>query len=480
MRERKTTLIGIMLLAGLCFCLPVAEAQDQQEPEAPKPAAKAIPPIGEANDQESTPSADQLEPDNRPLTGIQQPTLGVNAERHSYWIPGVFYTNFIQSNAFTQGGGSSWTSTSYLGGNLSLLENWSRSQLAVNYSGGGSFSTDSNVGNNWYQQAGMVETFNRTRWQLTILDQFSYLPQAQFGFGVGSGLAIPGVGGPLRPGLPGLQPGVDPSQDIFTATGPRYQNSFGTQINYELNRRSSVTLGAVASLLRFTESGNFENNSLYLNAGYNYRITRTDTLGVAYNFSAYHYIDEPQAIGSHSIRAVYGKKITGRVALQLAGGPQITTFRIAPTGTTQTSYVAGTVNANLTYALQEGSLSVNYLHGVTNGSGVFLGSTADRVIGLVSHRLSRVWSGSANVGYAHNRSVQRGSGIEQGQTFDSIYVGGAVARPLARNLNFHLAYNAYIQLSNIAACVGSNCSTNYTTHQITIGFGWHTRPFLLP
>ncbi len=435
MLKRKTTLIGILLLAGLCFCLPVA-AQDQQEPEAPKPAGKAIPPIG-GDDEDSNPPADQMQPDNSPLTGLQEPTLGVNAERHSYWIPGVSYTNFIQSNAFTQGGGSAWTSTSYLGGSVSLLENWSRSRLALNYSGGGTFSTDSTVGNSWYQQMGAVQTFIRARWQLVLLDQFSYLPQSRFGFGAGSGLAIPGVGGSLSPGLPGLQPGVDPSQSIFAAVGTRYANAFGTQVNYTLTRRSSVTLGGV--------------------------------------------FDNPQALGSHSVLAAYSRKITGRMALQLAGGPQITTFRVPDLGSTKTSHAGGKVIANLSYAIEQGSLSVNYLHGVTSGSGVFLGATSDQITGRASHRISRVWSGDAHLGYAYNRSAETGSRVS-GQTFHTVYVGASAARPLGRNATFNLGYTAYIQSSNDAFCVGPSCNTttSYTTHQIQIGFAWRSRPFLLP
>jgi hypothetical protein len=366
-----------------------------------------------------------------------------------------------------------------LGGNISLLQNWSRSQFALNYSGGGNFSTDSAVGNGWYQQLGAVQTFSWARWQLVLLDQFSYLPQSQFGFGAGSGLATPGVGGSLSPGLPGLQPGANPSQSIFTAVGPRYQNSFGTQINYSLTKRTSVTLGGVFSILRFTEAGNIESNDSYFNAGYNYEITRTDTLGVVYHFSAYHYIDNPQALGSHSLRAAYGKKITGRIALQLAGGPQITTFRVPAEGSTKTRYVSGSVSADLSCAIPEGSLSLSYMHGVTNGSGVFLGAISDQITGRVSRKISRVWSGQAHLGYAHNRNVETVSGV-QDQTFNTVYLGGSVARPLGRNANLSLGYTAYIQSSNNPSCIGPSCNTSYTTHQITIGFGWHTRPLVLP
>src|SRR5262245_3794007 len=125
MSERTIILVMMLLLPGPFFGAQVVDAQEPITQEPPRPAAKAYPPIGGANDEESNPPVDQLQPDNRPLTGFQQPTLGVNAERHSYWIPGVSYINSVQSNAFTQGGGSAWTSTSYLGGNISLLQNWS-------------------------------------------------------------------------------------------------------------------------------------------------------------------------------------------------------------------------------------------------------------------------------------------------------------------------------------------------------------------
>jgi len=157
-----------------------AHAQDQQSNEPPKPPAKTYGPLGVDDQQDQNQAPDTYQPDNRPITGFQQPTVGTPMERHSYWVPGVSYYNFIQSNGDIGGGQNSWSSTSYLGGNISLVENWSRSQLMLNYSGGGNFSTDSSIGNGWYQQLGASQTFNWSRLQLVLLDEFAYLPQAQF------------------------------------------------------------------------------------------------------------------------------------------------------------------------------------------------------------------------------------------------------------------------------------------------------------
>src|SRR6201984_2899022 len=243
-REKYTK---ILLASAAWLCLASAGlAQEPQAPEGDKPkhAARTYGPIG-SGDEDQNPAPDTLQPDERPLTGIQQLTVGTPMEKHSYWVPGVSYYNFIQSNAQSQGGGSGWTSSNYLAGNSSLLENWTRSQLAVNYSGGGNFSTDSTVGNGWFQQFGVTQTVNWERVQLTLLDQFAYLPQSQFGFGAGTGLAQPGIGGSLAVGSTGLGVGLDPSQSIFTAIGPRYSNTFGTQVNYLLSPRSSVTIGGL-------------------------------------------------------------------------------------------------------------------------------------------------------------------------------------------------------------------------------------------
>src|SRR5258705_4140858 len=151
---KKYSLVKLFILAAAWLCL--ASAGTAQEPEAPpqgtdkpKPAAKSYGPIG-SGEEDQNPAPDTLQPDQRPLTGIQQLTVGTPMERHSYWVPGVSYYNFIQSNAQSQGGGSGWSSSNYLAGNISLLENWSRSQLAANYSGGGNFSTDSSNANGWF------------------------------------------------------------------------------------------------------------------------------------------------------------------------------------------------------------------------------------------------------------------------------------------------------------------------------------------
>ena len=392
-------------------------------------------------------------------------------------MPGFQYSNLVRSDSLYQSTTPNWNTTSYIVGNLSLLETWNRSQLAVNYSGGGSVSTDQLQGNNYYHQLGLVQAFNWQRWQLIFIDQFSYLPQAQFGFGVSSNLDIPGIGGPLQPSLPGLQTNYQPNQSILTSLGPRYSNSITTQIAYDVSPRSSVTLSGSYGILHFVQIGNIDTNDAIFGMGYNYALSQKDSIGVLYRFSSYRYIGDPQAFNSHAALLAYGHKVTGRVALQLFGGPEVTTFRLPISNEYNRISAAG--GATVTYASPRTGLSITYNHGVSGGSGQFTGTNTDQLQNTINYRLSRVWQGNLSFGFARNTSLGP-SGTSQGsQAFDSWFAGGGLSRPLGRTANLILGYTAYIQSSRLPVCVGSACSANYLQHQVSLGFQWHTRPLVL-
>lgn len=476
-RSRKVKKLAILAAACGWLAGASAYAQDQQSTEPPKPPAKTYGPIGVDDQQDQQNAQETYQPDTRPITGFQQPTVGTPMERHSYWVPGVSYYNYIQSNGNILGGGSDWNSTSYLSGNVSLLENWSRSQLMMNVSAGGDFSTDDSIGNGWFTQLGASQTFNWERLQLVFMDEFAYLPQSQFGFGAGTGLSAPGVGGSLGGGLTGIGSGFTPGQTIFAAVGPRYFNTAGVQATYQLSRRSSVTMGGLYSLLRFSEAGNVESDQYVGNIGYNYQITRNNTIGLQYRYSAFHFLNNPQAIGDHSFQVVFGRKITGRLALTLSGGPEITNFRLPQAPATETQFVAGSGGASLNYLVPKGSLTASYFHGVTAGSGVFLGATTDQVTGAATRRVSRVWTGEVHAGYARNRNAEGAQGVSS-TDFDSFFGGVSAARPLGRNAQFTAGYTAYVQRSSASGCT-SNCSSTFTTNQISVGVSWHARPFVL-
>jgi hypothetical protein len=468
----------VLVFAASCAFAQETPPQDNpaQAASQPKAAGRDYHPFGD--DQDDSQPTSTLSADTVPLTGVLVPGVGTQELRHSYWVPGFQYGNLIRSNGVNQPAGtaSDWNSTSFVAGNLSLLESWSRSQLTVNYSGGGTFSTDQLQGNGSYHQLAMVQAFTWQRWQLSFIDEFSYLPQTQFGFGAASPIATPGVGGSLGSSVQGLQTNYQPSQSIFAALGSRYSNSITTQAAYQVSPRGSVTVAGSYGLLRFIEPGNINSNDTIFSAGYDYSLSKKDTIGLLYRFSDYRYLSDPQSIQDHVVQVAYGRKVTGRLALQLFAGPEITKFRLQIAGFSDRVSVAA--GANLTYAFSRSHVSVSYNHGVSGGSGVFAGSDADTMQGSVDRQLSRLWHGNISTGYSRNAGLASGSIAPVSPTFHSWFAGSGLSRPLGRTANVSVAYTAYLQNTSQAGCTAGACSTDLQ-HQVSVSFQWHTRPFVL-
>lgn len=468
------------IIAAAAFsCATPLRAQQENE-EKPKPAARVLLPLPNLNgDQQNDSDQDQgqnLQPDNGPLTGVQAPTLGSPTMRHSYWSPGIQYSNTARSKPLNTSANAGWVSTSYAAGLFSLFQEWRSSLLTMNYSGGGYFSNYSSQNNGQFHQLALGYNIDARRWQLLFIEQFAYLPESAFGFGASTGLSSPGIGGPLGPPVPGLQNTYVPNQNNFASVGPRYNSGSAVQLNFAVSARTSITLAGVYGLLRFVNPGNIESNNPAFNAGYNYAVSRKDTIGISYRFSVYQFLGLPQALGDHSAQLIYGRKITGRMALQLGAGPEITTYRIPISNKSQRNSVSG--NATLTYAFRLANVSLNYSHGVNGGGGALAGSSGDQVGVSANRQLTRTWQGNLNSSYAKNAGLVNLSGVPS-PTYKSWYAGAGLDRSLGRETNFSIAYQAQNQNSGVSSCSGSSCSTGYLVHQIAVSFQWHTPPFVL-
>lgn len=472
-------LLGAVVIASGAWAQDTQEPQEPETPAKPKPAARGIPGINDPNApvEHSEDQPASWQPDTSPATGLQSPTLGSPELGHSYWIPGFEYGSTIQSRPPGQQVSDGWYADNYVGGQLSLLEAWSRAQLGLNYSGGGYFTTDSLQKNGWFQQLSLGQTITLNRWQIQFFDLFSYIPESQFGFAGGTNLALPGIGGTLGPAVPGLGASIVPNQSIYSAIGPRYSNAAAAQLTYSLSRRSSITIGGSYGLLRFTESGNVNNDMALASIGFNYILSQKDSIGILYRFAGYHYEGEPQALGSNTADFVYNRKIARKLALDLFGGPQITNFRV-PVGnrTRNTGVSAG---ASLKYAFQRGGINLSYFHGLTGGSGILLGSTTDQATVNLSHQLGRLWAGHVPFGYSRNSALAAATGTPA-QTFDDWFAGVGISRPFGRNADFAVSYAARFENTNQPICTGTTCSSSYTQNMISITLQFHTRPLVLP
>lgn len=462
-----------LMAAGLC-AVPVLAQQGTEE--KPKPAARVLLPLGDLNgDQQDSDGNQTLEPDRGPVTGVQTGTLGTSQLKHSYWVTGAQYGNSAQSNSFSSTNGSGgWTLTHYASGNVSLLEAWGRSSIGANYTGGGSFSNDS--GSSQYHQLSSAWELDERRWQALVIEQFSYLPQTSFGFGGTTGLSIPGISGALAVPLPGLQEQFIPGQAIFTVVGPRHSSATAAQVNYQVSRRGSLTVAAVYGLLRFSNSGNIGNDTEALAVAYGYAVTRKNSLGISYRFTAYHYPGNPQAMGDQLFQFMYARRITGRLALNIGGGPEVTSFRAPVNGSNQS--ISGGGGASLDYAFTKSSLRMSYSHGIGSGSGLFSGSRADQLTAYWSRPFGRAWSGVLNCGYARNTTIVKISGLSS-PSYNSVSTGLGLNRPLSRSTRFAIGYQAQIQNSGGIVCAPTGCLTTQVGHQIQMSLQWNAPPQVL-
>jgi hypothetical protein len=477
--------LGVTGLAGSAWAqdAPQQQPSDQDTTDStaaskPKPAARGIPGLSDPN---STVEEDQQptnwQPDNGPATGLQAPTLGSPQLGHSYWVPGFLFGSTIESRPPGQLATGGWYANNYVGGEMSLLQESGRSQFGLNMTGGGYFTTDNLESNGGFAQLSSGYSLSLNRWSFQVFDYFSYIPESQFGFSVGTGLALPGVTGSLGPAIPGLAASTVPSQSIYSAIGPRYSNAFAAQATYLLSRRASITVGGSYGILDFTQPGNINNNMTLGTVGFNYQLSPHDTIGVLYRFTGFHYEGEPQAFGSHIVNFVYQKKVAQRVALNLFGGPQFTNYRIPVNN--QSSSTGASAGASLTYGFERSTLSVSYFHGLTAGSGVLVGSIIDQATVSMQKQLSRVWSGVVNFGYAHNSGLATIPGTPS-TAYDDWFVGGSLSRPIGRNIQVAGTYETTFESVSPPTCVGTACSSSYTQNVIVITFEMHTRPFVLP
>jgi hypothetical protein len=488
MNYRQFMFRGIILVFAFSLQFRVILAQEepqQQEPQPldeskPKPAARSFPVIDPSAQDDN--QYESMQADFTPLTGVQNATLGSPGIRHSYWVPGLQYALSTGPSSSNGSGSSSWFAENYFLGNLSLVKAWSRSQLAVNYSGGGFVSSGNNqssFGNNSgsgvYQQLALSQYFQINRWLFQILDQFSKLPQSQFGFGIGTNLGAPGVGGSLGVTIPGLSYSAVPNQSIFSTNGPVSSNTGVLQATYSISPRSSITAAGAYGILRFVDPGNVDSDTILGSLGYNYSISAKDNVGITYRFDSFHYQGLAQAYGVHYPAFAYSRKITGRLALQLFVGPEIITYRI-PVGTASHS-IGFNFSPTLNYSTHHGGISASFVHGLSGGSGVLVGSTLDEVQFSGNRRLGRVWSGNVNFGYAHNASIANSG--QPSTSYNSFFGGAGLNRPIARNLFLGLSYAAYFSETGLSNCTGPSCSSSNTTQTINLSLQWNTRPFVL-
>src|SRR5579864_584690 len=463
---------------------PTQSTQPTQptQPSQPIPAYHSPLASAAANGDE-TYDPQKLSPDTTALTGIQDLSLGVPATTHSYWLPHLDFSSTVDTNPLAGQGQSGLTTFISVFGGIDLHRDSGNSALTLDYVGGGSFSNDGSISNGIVQGLNFTERLSYRRYVLSFFDQFMYAPQTTLGAaGIPSGPTLPGVG------TGGIGNGYLPGQSILTGRGQRVTNFTGGELDYLLNSRSSLTFVGGYNLLDSLDDNQLNYGNVIFSAGYNYQMSRANTIGLSYQFSSFNYSNVDQSIKNNIIAVSYGRRITGRLAFQVSGGPDITLIKMPITSTpgstsgapgSSMTQVYGYFNTSLQYRLERTSLGAAYNHGVSGGSGVLAGSVVDNVTGNVNRQVSRTFNVGWNAGFSRNRGLAINGTTTTNQTFDYWFTGVTVSHPLGRSLYIFLSYQLQYQNTNSSICTGNvacGTGTSLTRNQVTFGLGWHRQP----
>ena len=467
-----------------------SQGQAQSQPAAPIPAYHSpLAGMADNGDADSV-NPQQLAPDTHSLTGAENLSLGGPALVHSFWQPHVDILSSVTSNALSPAGQNGWTSYTTILAGVDLHRISGNNELTLVSTTGGSFSNDGSNSNSFYEDLRFGDRVSWHREILSVYDELDYLPQAGGSGGIGYG----GIGGVNSiPQTGGLQNQFLPGQSILTASGQSVQNTVAVELDTALTHRSSITMVGTYGLLHYFDNDLQDFFNVSAQIGYNYSLSRKNTIAVLYLFSAFRYTNSPQSINTHSVEFSYSRRVTGKLTFQIAAGPQVAfsnipitslnslgTVGTATTGPTTSIYL--TINSTLQYQLRRVSLNLAYYHSLTGGSGVLPGAASDLVTGSATRQLSRRLNGTLTVGYSRNTGPVQTLAMPPtyvGQTYDYLYGGASLAHPLNRSMNLSLYYQAQYQNSNSAFCIGTTqCATNVLVNTISVEFGWQKRPML--
>jgi len=321
--------------------------------------------------------------------------------------------------------------------------------------------------NRTFQAAQIKQSFEFRRWSLNLVDDLTYTAQSVFGY---SGLSSLGASN--------FTPGTTPNQTILSSPSRQISNTAGCQVNYELNSRSSITFAGDLGLLRFPDGTLLESDQGGFQVGYNHNLNPRDALGISYGFTSIWYPDPsiaPRA-DSHKIQMVYGRKITGRLALRLSGGPQIYHFNDPILGAV--SHPTWMAQGSLAYRFRRAQVELGYRHSLNGGAGVLALVRTDQVEGGFTSQLTRTVSAYVRAGYAHNMNLQELATVAN-LAFDTQFVEAGLKRPLGHNANVVLNYSFQHQSANLSTCELGLCGGDLQRHVAELGFEWHLRPILI-
>jgi hypothetical protein len=443
---------------------------------------------GNSPDSQDNPPAKAS--DNPPISGLDQPSLGARFPTHSFLVPGAHVSEALDTNAGESSGNSAVTGVTRALGSLMLQKIGGRSETALDYVGGVAFYSGINPSVTQIQQFDVEEKILWRSGVLTLRDRFSYLPEGSFGFGAygesgAYNLGLGGigyVGGTLGQGLGGLF-GLGDFGSLGQA--PRIDNLSVADVVQELSARSSITAAGGYEIVHFTNNAaNFvDSNQITAQVGYDYQLSRRSQVAAIYGFQDFQYPNIPgSSFNTQVVNLMYGYRISGRMDFLIGAGPQFTFINNSPLLGGSSDRITASVRGMLRYRFPRTTIGIYFDRYDSSGSGYFAGAVSNVARFSISRPITRLWSVTADIGYAYSSALQpnlNGPLPASTTSFQYVYAGVAAHRPLGRHFALFFSYQYNDLWFNGSSCNTGGVCGSVPRNVAAVGLDWNPRPIRL-
>jgi hypothetical protein len=468
---RVRTIRLALLIFGMSICA-AAQNSSQSQPENPAPVP--APAFGQ--------NAPVLNPENPPVTGLDEPGLELRTASRSFISPALQVSEAADTNGSNQISGSDIQSITRVLGAFDLQKFWPKSDLFLEYLGGGAFY-GSPYQAKQLQAVGLEAV---TRWrtgQLTLRDAFSYLPDGSFFIGTyggapGLGLASGSMGIGMQGGsLPGT---VTNAQFGSIGDIPRLANTAILDAVQAINPRSAFTVAGGFSNAHFYDPTDtlIDSDQVTVEGGYSHLISRRDQIGAVYGFQLFQF---PQASGgeiyNHIFNVRWSHTISGRLSLIAGAGPQYTDLEEGG------DYKHWSVSARvlLRYKIGHASIIATYEKFTSAGSGFLAGADTQAARLGYKRPLGRTWDFYGDVSYSNNKRLQNVAfGAVNATSYNEGSAGAIFRKHLGRSYDFFAAYRFnevdFNTPGDVPVDLPGSTGRIAQRHEGMIGVEWHPTP----
>jgi hypothetical protein len=465
---RTRTIRLALLVFGMSVCVVAQDSSQSQPATAPAPAFGQNAPV--------------LSPENPPVSGLDEPTLDLRTASRSFISPALQVSESADTNGANQFGSSGLQSVSRVLGAFDLQQFWPKSDLFLEYLGGGAFY-GSPYEVKQIHAAGLEAV---TRWrtgQATLRDSFSYLPDGSFliGYGGTPGLGFANAGG--NPGLGGGLPGFRNDISVSVGNIPRLANTAILDVVQAINPVSAITVAGAFTNSHFYESANctipgnclLNGDQYTAQGGYSHLFSRHDQIGVIYGFQLFQF---PQLAGgevyNHIVNVRWSHTITGRLSLIAGVGPQYTDLQQGG----ELKHWSVSARVQLRYKFARSSLVATYEKFTSPGSGFFAGADTQAARLAYTRPLGRTWNLYADLGFSHNKKLQDSLFGAQATTYNEGSAGAVFRKHFGRTYDFFAAYRFSEVAFDVPPGLLGSPGTGRIVHRHigAIGVEWHPRP----